>query len=120
MSASDDTSAIFCTDTPKQIKEKVNKYAFSGGQETVELHREHGGDCEKDVSYQWLTFFEHDDAKLQRVREEYSSGRMLSGEIKAELVNVITPLVQQHQQARASVTDEIVRVFMTPRKLNLS
>ena len=30
-------SAIFCTDPPKQIKEKVNKYAFSGGRETVDL-----------------------------------------------------------------------------------
>ena len=38
MSASDEASAIFCTDTPKQIKDKVNKYAFSGGRETVEEH----------------------------------------------------------------------------------
>jgi hypothetical protein len=32
---------------------------------------------------------------------------------------VITPLVQVHQQARAQVTDDIVKTFMTPRKLNL-
>ena len=100
MSASDESSAIYCTDTPKQIKEKVNKYAFSGGRETVELHRELGGDCEKDISYQWLFFFEHDDEKLAHIEKEYSSGRMLSGEIKAELIKVITPIVQRHQQAR--------------------
>ena len=64
MSASDESSAIFCTDTPKQIKEKVNKYAFSGGRETVEDHRRLGGDLAVDVSYQWLTFFQHDDAEL--------------------------------------------------------
>ena len=120
MSASEESSAIFCTDTPKQIKEKVNKYAFSGGRETVELHRELGGNCETDISYQWLTFFEHDDIKLARIKEEYSSGRMLSGEIKAELINCITPLVQRHQKARAAVTDDVVRAFMTPRKLDLS
>jgi len=117
MGASDPNSAIFVTDTPKVIKEKVNKYAFSGGRETVELHRELGGDCEKDIPYQWLTFFEHDDAKLERVREAYSSGKMLSGEIKMELVNCITPLVLQHQKARAAVTAETVRAFMSVRKM---
>lgn len=39
MSASDSNNAIFVTDTPKQIKSKINKYAFSGGQPTVEEHR---------------------------------------------------------------------------------
>ena len=42
MSASDPTSAIFVTDTDKQIKTKINKYAFSGGCATVEEHREKG------------------------------------------------------------------------------
>lgn len=45
---------------------------------------------------------------------------MLSGEIKAELIKVITPLVERHKRARAQVTDDIVRAFMTPRKLDLS
>jgi tryptophanyl-tRNA synthetase len=120
MSASDTTSAIYCTDTPKMIKEKVNKYAFSGGRETVELHRELGGDTSTDISYQWLFFFQHDDEKLARVKAEYESGRMLSGEIKAELIGVITPMVLRHQAARARVTDDVVRTFMTPRKLDLS
>ena len=44
---------------------------------------------------------------------------MLSGEIKAELTAVITPLVQRHQTARAKITDDIVKTFMTPRKLAL-
>jgi tryptophanyl-tRNA synthetase len=43
MSASDPNSAIFVTDTPKQIQKKINKYAFSGGRATVEEHRELGG-----------------------------------------------------------------------------
>merc|ERR1719362_171467 len=43
MSASDANSSIFLTDTPKQIKNKINKYAFSGGGATVEEHKEKGG-----------------------------------------------------------------------------
>ncbi len=42
MSASDTTSAIFTSDTPKQIKDKVNRYAFSGGGATIAEHREKG------------------------------------------------------------------------------
>jgi tryptophanyl-tRNA synthetase len=61
MSASIDTSAIFMKDTPNQIKNKINKYAFSGGQETVEEHRRLGGNPDVDVAYQWLNFFMEDD-----------------------------------------------------------
>lgn len=117
MSASDQATAIFCTDTPKQIKEKVNKYAFSGGQVTVEEHRKVGGNLGTDISYQWLTFFLHDDDELKRIGEEYQSGRMLSGEIKGELIKCLQPLVATHQAARANVTDDIVKAFMTPRRL---
>jgi len=39
MSASDPNSAIFVTDTPKTVKAKINKHAFSGGRATVEEHR---------------------------------------------------------------------------------
>lgn len=117
MSASDETSAIFCTDSAKTIRDKVNKYAFSGGRDTAEEHRSLGGDINVDIPYQWLRFFEDDDTKLQRIADEYTSGRMLSGEIKAELVKVLVPLVERHQKARALVTDDIVRAFMTPRRL---
>jgi tryptophanyl-tRNA synthetase len=61
MSASDDRSAIFLSDTPKSIKTKINKYAFSGGQETLEEQREKGGDPDVDVAYQYLQFFMDDD-----------------------------------------------------------
>merc|ERR1712029_606936 len=44
MSASDSTSPIFLTDTKNEIKKKINKYAFSGGQTDVETHRKLGGD----------------------------------------------------------------------------
>ena len=45
MSASDPNSAIFVTDTPKQIKDKINKHAFSGGQDTRELQLQQGELC---------------------------------------------------------------------------
>ena len=88
MSASETNSAIFLTDTPKQIKTKVNKYAFSGGRATVEEHRALGGIPDVDVAYQLLRFFLEDDAKLEEVRLAYSKGEMLTGEIKKLAIEV--------------------------------
>ena len=78
MSASDANSSIFLSDTPKQIKNKINKYAFSGGGVTVEEHREKGGNCDVDISYQYLTFFLEDDEKLAQIRQvSWSLNRIL-------------------------------------------
>ncbi|KAJ1633480.1 tryptophanyl-tRNA synthetase, cytoplasmic [Pavlovales sp. CCMP2436] len=118
MSASDESSAIYVTDTAKQIKDKVNKYAFSGGRDTFEEHRRLGANIEVDVPYAYLSFFEFDDAKLAHIKAEYVAGRMLTGEIKAELIKVLQPLVATHQRARAAVTDDVVKTFMSVRKLD--
>ncbi|XP_076233864.1 tryptophanyl-tRNA synthetase [Calliopsis andreniformis] len=117
MSASSDNSAIFLTDTAKQIKNKVNKYAFSGGQATIEEHRQLGGNCDVDVSYQWLRFFLEDDEKLEQLRKGYTSGEILTGELKKELINVLQPLVATHQAIRSKLTDDIVKQYMVPRDL---
>ena len=69
MSASDPTSSIYLTDTLDQIKQKINKYAFSGGRDTKEEHQKYGGNTEVDVSYQYLTFFLEDDAKLAEIKQ---------------------------------------------------
>lgn len=118
MSASEDNSAIFLTDTPKQIKTKINKHAFSGGKPTVEEHREFGGNTDTDVSFQLLRFFLHDDAELERIRVAYSSGDLLSGEIKKIAIETLQPIVAEHQAKRKEVTDEILDKFMSLRSLN--
>lgn len=67
MSSSDPNSAIFLTDSPKKIKKKINKYAFSGGQVDVETHRKLGANLEVDVSYKYLQFFMEDDKELEKI-----------------------------------------------------
>lgn len=117
MSASDPNTSIFMTDTPNQIKNKINKYAFSGGGASIEEHREKGGNCDVDISYQYLTFFLQDDEKLEHIRNEYSSGNLLTGNLKKELIGIVQKIVADHQEERKKVTDEMVKQFMTPRKL---
>lgn len=104
MSASDVNSAIYTSDTDAQIKTKINRYAFSGGQRDIDEHRRLGGDTSVDVSYQYLrTFFEPDDAQLEKIRVAYSGGAMLSGEIKQILIEKITKFMETHRNKRDSV-----------------
>lgn len=116
MSASDANTAIYVTDTPKQIKKKIGG-AFSGGQETAELQRQLGANLEVDVAYQYLRFFLEDDDELRRIGEEYKAGRMMTGEVKGKLIEVLGELVGEHQRRRAEVTDDTIRQFMEVRPL---
>lgn len=118
MSASIDSSAIFMKDTANQIKNKINKYAFSGGRETVEEHREKGGDPDVDVSYQYLKYFMEDDEELQNVYDKYKKGEMLTGELKALCIKHLQDYVKEFQELRAKVTDEMVQDFMKTRPLD--
>ncbi|CAN7937537.1 unnamed protein product [Ixodes hexagonus] len=117
MSASDPNSSIFLTDTPAQIKNKINKYAFSGGGATVEEHKEKGGNCDVDISYQYLRFFLEDDERLEKIRRDYTSGELLTGYLKKELIEVLQKRIAAHQAARKLVTDEVIAKFTTPRPL---
>ena len=117
MSGSQANSAVYLTDTPKEIKNKINKHAFSGGQETLELQREKGANLEVDVSYAWLGFFMEDDERLEEIGKDYASGAMLTGEVKKELIGVLQGIVKEHQERKALVTDEIVKQFMDIRPL---
>ncbi|PYH91029.1 tryptophanyl-tRNA synthetase [Aspergillus ellipticus CBS 707.79] len=117
MSSSEPNSAIFMDDTPKQIKTKINKYAFSGGQVSIEDHRRLGGNPDVDVSYIYLTYFEEDDAKLEEVYKSYKSGELLTGELKKMTIELLQSYVAQFQEKRKEVTDEVLASYMKPRKL---
>jgi len=41
---------------------------------------------EVDVPYHYLRFFLEDDQRLEVIKAEYGSGRMLTGEIKKECI----------------------------------
>jgi len=118
MSSSDANSAIFLTDTPEDIERKIKQHAFSGGQDTKKKQEELGANLDVDVSYQWLRFFLEDDDELIRIGKEYGSGsgeHWSTGKVKAKLVAVLKDLVEEHQERRNAVTDEVVKQWMTER-----
>lgn len=106
MSASDENSTIYTTDGAGTVRKKIMRYAFSGGQPDVQLHRKLGGDPEIDIPYQYLKiFFEPDDSRLYKIRDEYRSGALLSGEIKEILVEKINGFLGAHQERREAARD---------------
>lgn len=107
MSSSNPTSYIALTDDAKTVKKKVNKYAFSGGQATLEEHRKLGGNPDVDVSYQWLTFFEEDDNKLKQIYADYKSGKLLSGELKKILIDTLNAFLEVHQKKREDARSKV-------------
>lgn len=98
---------IYTTDSPKDVDEKIRKYAFSGGRDTVKEHREKGGNPNIDSSYQWLTFFEEDDKKLKKIYDDYSSGKLLSGELKQILIDKLNAFLKVHQKNRENAKKEL-------------
>lgn len=112
MSSSEGRTAIFTTDSPEVVKEKINKYAFSGGRATVEEQRKLGGNPDVDVSYKWLTFFEEDDRRLKEIHDDYKSGKMLTGELKGILIEKINSFLKQHQERRERAKKEMDKFIL--------
>ncbi|MFH7903179.1 MAG: tryptophan--tRNA ligase [Candidatus Aenigmatarchaeota archaeon] len=104
MSASNPKSAIFIDDDFETIKQKIYKYAFSGGGATLEEHRKFGGKPEIDVCFFWLSiFFEENDKKLKEIEEKYRSGELTTGELKEYTANKIWNFLKEIQKNRNKI-----------------
>lgn len=59
-----------------------------------------------------------DDDELASIGTEYGSGRMMSGDVKARLIEVMVEFNTSFQKRRSEVTDDVVREFMRVRALD--
>ena len=101
MSASDENSTVYTTDAPNVVKKRSTSMHFQEDRQSVEQHRKLGGNPDIDVSYQYLRiFFEPDDNKLKSIYDDYKSGKLLSGELKAILIEKMNEFLAVHQENR--------------------
>lgn len=108
MSSSDPTSYVAMTDSVETAAEKIKKHAFSGGRNSLEEHRKLGGVPEIDISFQYIKcFLEPNDKKLQKIEEQYTSGKMLTGELKEITINLMTKFLENHQIQREKALSKI-------------
>lgn len=97
MSASQPETAIFLNDNLKDVEKKI-KRAFSGGQPTVEEHREKGGMLEQDLVFEMLKFHYPNTRELEKIGSDFASGKVLAAELKQFAVDFFVPLLKEHQQ----------------------
>ena len=108
MSSSKPETAIYLNDDEKKVRNKIYRHAFSGGRASIEEHRKLGGNPDIDVPFQWLyMFFEPNDKRIEKIRAEYKSGRMLTGEIKDILVEKVTGLLREHKERRERAVEQV-------------
>ena len=111
MSSSQPETTMFLNDSMKDIEKKI-KSSFSGGQATVEEHRAKGGNPDVDVAFQYHRyFFEEDDNELERIRSEYVSGELLTGEMKAICVEKTSTWMERHHELKDQ-NQHLVKEFL--------
>ena len=52
--------------------------------------------------------------------QDYLSGDLLTGDLKKILIDVLTPMVVEHQARRKGITDSLAMEFMQTRSLNFA
>lgn len=104
---------IFLTDSEKDITNKIKRFAFSGGRETLEEHRKLGANLEVDVPYIYLCHFLENDKELENIAEAYSKGSMLTSEIKKILISLLVKIIGLHKELRNKITPDLYKKFFT-------
>ncbi|WP_254536616.1 tryptophan--tRNA ligase [Halomarina litorea] len=116
MSSSDDVPRIDLTADRETVRDTIARHAYSGGRDSLDAHREHGGDPEVDVAFQYLRAqFEPDDEVLARLDREYRSGDLLTGELKDHAADRIARFLDAHRSRRP--TDDELDAALEPYRL---
>ncbi|PIO08175.1 tryptophan--tRNA ligase [Candidatus Pacearchaeota archaeon CG10_big_fil_rev_8_21_14_0_10_35_219] len=89
-------NAIFLNDSEKEIKKKINK-AFSGGQKTIQEHKEKGGNPDVDVSFIYLKNLFLSENESKKIYKDYKSGKLLTGELKALFTKHVLKFMKEFQ-----------------------
>lgn len=106
-------NTINLSDSAKEVEKKINKYAFSGGRDTLEEHRKKGGNPDVDVCFQYLKFlFEESDEKLEEIEKEYRKGNLLSGELKKYTIDKINAFLKEHQEKRKKAEKQVEKFLL--------
>lgn len=90
----------------------------------MEDQLEKGSNLDIDIPYQWLRHYMEDEEELEKIKKQYgprqesdTSTRMLSGQVKAILIEIISKIIDEHQSIRKNISLELLNKFMSRRFL---
>ncbi len=107
MSKSRNNSILLFADNEKDIKKKVNK-ALSGGAETLEKHKKHGGNPDKDIACFYLEKYLLNKADSDDLFKSYRKGTLSSKDVKKLLADYLIKLTKDLQTKRNQTKPETV------------
>jgi tryptophanyl-tRNA synthetase len=116
MSSSLPETAIYTTDKPKDIEKKI-KNVFTGGQPTIKDQKEKGANptiCP--VFWYEQYFFELDDRRLEEIRHECISGKLLCGEHKMCLISKVKKFLEAFQAKREEAKTKVNDFLYDPNR----
>jgi tryptophanyl-tRNA synthetase len=114
MSSSKPETAIFTTDDPEVVDKKAST-AFTGGQPTIALQRQLGGNALGCPVFWYLRYFFDVERQSDERLLKCKSGNLLCGECKADLGKGAKPFVIEFNRRREKAKD-IVGKFMYDEK----
>lgn len=116
MSKRDPNATLSLSDSPEAAKKKLMN-AFSGGRNTAEEQRRLGGDIEKDVLYEVMKFhFIQDGSKLEEMRQDMATGRLLTGEYKQKWIPYALEWLKSHQSKKKEMLPRARKILEKAEK----
>jgi len=111
MSKRDPSSTLTLNDSPEAARKKIIG-ALTGGQKTVAEQRELGGDLDKSVVFELYKYhFVEDDKKVEKVAKAYASGKLLDGEMKDEIAEIVVKFLEKHQAKKRKMVPKARKIL---------
>ena len=111
MSKRDPMSFLLLNDDPEIAKKKILN-AVDGGRKTAKEQRELGGEPEKCVVYELCLFhFVEDDEELKKMYEDCKSGKILCGECKQRVAEIVAKFLEEHQRKKEKFMDRARKIL---------
>ena len=114
MSSSKPETALFTVDDPEILETKI-KNTFTGGQPSVALQRKLGGNANICPVYWYLKYLFDTEKESQERYSDCTSGNLLCGECKGDMINKVKPFIKDIQTKRDKAHD-LIKDFMIDGK----
>ena len=113
-------NSVFLLDKKEIIKRNIMS-AFSGGQTSIEEHRKLGGNPDIDIAYIYLKSYFLTHSESAALYEDYKMGRLLSGELKAMLLERVMKRVEEFRMRYEKVTvRDLEKVMLKNESVDLA
>ena len=119
MSSSKADATLFLTDDKETVTKKIMTLCKSGGDPDPEVHKQKGGNVDEDIAYQYLRYFEMDDAKLEQIKNDFTTGKLSVTGIKEILVEKLWALMSEIQNNRKKIDDKLLKEYYELKPIEL-